>query len=497
MHMRGVVHGRVSSACILMHGDEPRSKGELASPRDLDLCVSFQSPERIDGGPSSRRDDTWATAVTLYHALSGKSPFAGESDEEVRNRIRAGAPPPLASFGVADTGLQKIFDKAFARDMASRFAEVAELRRALEAWQPSARFERLQPLDEVEIEPPPSFRELQVKPSDETDGHTMPLFRDDVMAQVRALGSSKLQLPTPAKPEPPPVEEPPTNPQAPDHEEADDHTRPLFREDVISQVRNALGARGVVLPSRLSSGGPSQGAGMGVRKSPSTCPAARKSSHPPPRLASSRPPRLPGALAPHMPASRPVQVEPGRSAGLRPAAESNARFAAVATIAPKERPASRATAGKATAPALAMQRPSGLGGASLTSPGPAVGAAAAPAQAASASLGPAVGAAAAPAQAASASLGPAVGAAAAPAQAASASRSIVEDEGSMELAPDSALGRMLAIAPASDGPHEEAPRAPPPLAASGLPVNLRRSVALVLCAALLAAGVMAWLWMRT
>ncbi len=95
---------------------------------------AYQSPERILGGDISTADDVWALASTLYALLTGQSPFAGGSDGEVRQKILAASPAPLAVFDVGDDDLQHILDRAFAREIGGRTNSITAFRRALEEW---------------------------------------------------------------------------------------------------------------------------------------------------------------------------------------------------------------------------------------------------------------------------------------------------------------------------------------------------------------------------
>ena len=117
LHQLGVAHGSVSPACILTAGQDRNARAYLADVQHTTPTPAYQSPERIMGGNISMADDVWALASTLYALLTGQSPFAGSSDAEVRQRILAASPAPLAVFDVGDDDLQHILDRSFARDM--------------------------------------------------------------------------------------------------------------------------------------------------------------------------------------------------------------------------------------------------------------------------------------------------------------------------------------------------------------------------------------------
>ncbi|MGK4001212.1 hypothetical protein WMF31_01205 [Sorangium sp. So ce1036] len=155
MHARGTVHGRLSAACVISEDAPCTSKGWLSDPIATPSSVSYRSPERAAGEGPSRRDDTWALAVTLYVTLSGKLPFPARNDRELRRAIGAGAAPRITPPGAAGDALWLVLERALARDAAQRIVDVAELRRALEAARPGGGLGELPPLDEPALAEPP------------------------------------------------------------------------------------------------------------------------------------------------------------------------------------------------------------------------------------------------------------------------------------------------------------------------------------------------------
>ncbi|MDC0683898.1 hypothetical protein [Sorangium atrum] len=154
LHARGTVHGRLSAACVVMEGEPCTSTGWLSDPLATPAFVGYRSPERAAGEGPSRRDDTWALAVTLYTALSGALPFPAESDQELRRKQGAGAAPRITPPGAAGDALWRVLDQALARGAEQRITEVAALRRALEAARPDDGLEELPPLDEHALAAP-------------------------------------------------------------------------------------------------------------------------------------------------------------------------------------------------------------------------------------------------------------------------------------------------------------------------------------------------------
>ncbi|MGK3969498.1 hypothetical protein WMF38_34070 [Sorangium sp. So ce118] len=281
LHARGTVHGRLSAACVVMEGEPCASRGWLSDPLATPAFVSYRSPERAAGEGPSRQDDTWALAVTLYVSLSGRLPFPAESDRELRRLQSAGAAPRVTPPGAAGDALWLVLEQALARDPKQRIAEVAALRRALEAARPGDGVEALPPLDEHPLAETP---------------RTVPAPRPS-SSGVRGASSSQ----PPARRSSPPHEgsgsQPPARRSAPPHESSG--SQPPARRSAPPHESS-----GSQPPARRSSP-PHEGAGGSQpprRSSPpressgGSQPPARRSA-PPHGRTSSQPPPSAGSTA--------------------------------------------------------------------------------------------------------------------------------------------------------------------------------------------------------
>ncbi len=165
-HARGVVHRDLKPANILIGafgevyvvdwglarardgaGSEPetasRERGDdSASSEDTrhgDVLgtPAYMPPEQAAGrvGPVDPRVDVYALGAILWHALTGRPPYAGASGSAVIDALLLGGPEPLASAAPdAPIELAAICDKAMSRDPAARYADVRELSEDLRAF---------------------------------------------------------------------------------------------------------------------------------------------------------------------------------------------------------------------------------------------------------------------------------------------------------------------------------------------------------------------------
>ncbi len=245
MHALGVTHGSLSPSCLLIGATDRAARAQLVDVRRSSPSLSCQSPERVNGGGLSQADDTWALACTLYAALTGSSPFSGANDADVKQKIVASAPAPLAVFDVGDDDLQRIFDDAFARDIGDRTTSVAALRTALEEWHPDPNVGALPAVEEEEDAEPAGFSD-----DDDEDQRTIMRSSPGTAPRVQLPGSAGFPqvVPPRASPRavspgfPPPVSPPAALPGSapPDDDDDDEDARTVMRTVPEHLARSAL-----------------------------------------------------------------------------------------------------------------------------------------------------------------------------------------------------------------------------------------------------------------
>jgi len=163
-HERGVVHRDIKPANILIE------RGGRALLVDLGLAYSEDDPVLTKSGgtlgtphyisPEQARDpasadvqsDLWSFGATLYHAVTGRTPFQGESVAEIlSNVLYARVPDPREQVSELSGGLVLVLRKCLTRDREVRYhtpAELlADLERLRERRAPQIRSRGLDPLE--------------------------------------------------------------------------------------------------------------------------------------------------------------------------------------------------------------------------------------------------------------------------------------------------------------------------------------------------------------
>lgn len=150
-HNAGVIHADIKSANVLV---ETRADGAL-HPRVIDFGLArfshepaaqderllsgtpeYLAPELIVGGLPSVASDLYAAAVVLYELLTGTTPFAGGSSDEIlsRQRDEAVVPPSLrAPDHDIGADIDAVVMRGLAKRPAARFETAASFATALRA----------------------------------------------------------------------------------------------------------------------------------------------------------------------------------------------------------------------------------------------------------------------------------------------------------------------------------------------------------------------------
>src|SRR5688572_13068482 len=105
---------------------------------------AYMSPEQTQGQPTDRRTDIWSIGVVLFEMLTGRLPFAGQTDQAVSYAILHTQPEPVTALRSGlPLELDRILAKALAKSPEQRYQNTADLivdlRSAAASRQPSSR----------------------------------------------------------------------------------------------------------------------------------------------------------------------------------------------------------------------------------------------------------------------------------------------------------------------------------------------------------------------
>jgi serine/threonine protein kinase len=167
-HSRGVVHRDVKPANILLTEDRRVKLTDFGIARlgtsnlthdgQLLGTPNYMAPEQIRGEAADHRADVFSLGVVLYEMLTGEKPFQGDNVTVVTHRIayEEFIPPEHHGGPELPEPVERVLDRALAKDPDLRYPSVADMAQALgEAVRQARNQELLNETQEIPDVPPP------------------------------------------------------------------------------------------------------------------------------------------------------------------------------------------------------------------------------------------------------------------------------------------------------------------------------------------------------
>ena len=113
--------------------DESITVEGRAVPNTFVGTLHYMAPEQLQGRPVDARSDIFALGVVLYHMVSGRRPFEGDTPANVMAAILNANPPPLDSYSLRPVppSVEHLIRTCLAKDPEDRWQTAQDIQREL------------------------------------------------------------------------------------------------------------------------------------------------------------------------------------------------------------------------------------------------------------------------------------------------------------------------------------------------------------------------------
>ncbi len=145
-HRAGIIHRDLKPANILVAANDRVCLADFGlartffndtivdvENRTLEGTAPYMSPAVAAGDAEDTRCDIYSFGALLYEMLTGQPPYKGATTKEILDKIIAGPPKPITTLNpAADPRLAAVAEKAMARELRDRYADMRDALKDLE-----------------------------------------------------------------------------------------------------------------------------------------------------------------------------------------------------------------------------------------------------------------------------------------------------------------------------------------------------------------------------
>ncbi|HXC35790.1 MAG TPA: protein kinase, partial [Candidatus Acidoferrales bacterium] len=145
-HRSGIIHRDLKPANILVAANDRVCLADFGlartvfndtivdvENRTLEGTAPYMSPAVAAGDAEDTRCDIYSFGALLYEMLTGQPPYKGGSPKEILDKIIAGPPQPITAVNpAADPRLVAVAEKAMARELRDRYADMRDVLKDLQ-----------------------------------------------------------------------------------------------------------------------------------------------------------------------------------------------------------------------------------------------------------------------------------------------------------------------------------------------------------------------------
>ncbi len=131
-HRRGVIHRDIKPSNVLITHEGAAKVAdfgiarivedeEVGEPGEIIGSARYMSPEQLKGEGTTPRSDLYSVGILLYHCLTGRPPFSGDTSSVARQQIHKDPSPPRELNKAISPRLEAVILKALAKDPEERY----------------------------------------------------------------------------------------------------------------------------------------------------------------------------------------------------------------------------------------------------------------------------------------------------------------------------------------------------------------------------------------